>query len=69
MDRTFHDILDAALALSDTDRVKLIECLLESTADTSQGLCLDDKNLIAEPDRRFKDREGAIAWEDLRAES
>jgi hypothetical protein len=67
MDRTFQDILDAAIALSDSDRVKLIERLLESTGETSQGLCLDDKNLIAELDRRFHDRAGAIEWEDLRA--
>jgi hypothetical protein len=68
MNGSTQQIFDAALALPEADRIALAARLLESASDDVPGLSIDDDDLIAELDRRFKDREGAIDWDDLRSE-
>lgn len=63
-----QQVLDAALQLPEAERYALVSRLLEATPDELPGLSLDDDDLIAELDRRFADRSGAIDWNDLRAE-
>ncbi len=64
-----QQLFDAALQLPEAERYALVSRLLESTPDELPGISLDDEDLIAELDRRFADRAGAVDWKDLRAES
>ncbi len=61
-------IYEAAMQLSPEDRAALIARLLDATPDEQLGVALDDPDFIAELDRRSQDREGEVAWSDLRAE-
>lgn len=59
-----------AMKLPEDERLTLVSRLMETMpADDGSALSLDDPSLIEELDRRFADREGSIAWSDLRAES
>jgi hypothetical protein len=61
-------IYEAAMQLSQEDRVALIARLLDATPEEQLGAALDDPDFIGELDRRSQDREGEVAWTDLRAE-
>jgi putative addiction module component (TIGR02574 family) len=61
-------ILDAALHLTDSERLNLVSRLLETVPADDSALSLDDPTLADELERRFADREGSVAWPDLRAE-
>lgn len=62
------EILDAALQLSEDDRMLIAGRLLETLPDEPPGLAVDDPDLEAELDRRSGDWEGAVPWEQLRDE-
>jgi putative addiction module component (TIGR02574 family) len=62
------DILDAALRLSEDDRMLIVGRLLETLPAELPGWSMDDPELEAELERRSGDWEGAIPWEQLREE-
>ena len=63
-----HAIFQAALALSETDRLVLVSRLMETMPQESVTASLDDDDLQAEVERRFADQSGSIPWSDLRDE-
>jgi len=63
------DILNAALQLSEDDRMVIAGRLLETLPDDPPGLAADGPDFEAELERRSGDWEGAISWEELRDES
>jgi len=62
------EILDAALQLSEDDRMLIAGRLLETLPEEPPGLSMDDPELEAELERRSGDWEGAVPWEQLRDE-
>ena len=62
-------ILDAALRLSETERLAIVSRLLETLPPEDITISLDDPQLVEELDRRFADDEGIVPWSDLKAES
>ena len=68
MEQTANAILEAAMMLSENDRIALASRLLESVPSDEVTKSVDDPSLIEELDRRFADREGTIPWSELRAE-
>ena len=61
-------ILDAALRLSDDERLAIVSRLLDTLPPEDVTVSLDDAQLAEELDRRFADSEGAVPWSDLKAE-
>ena len=61
------DILNAALGLSESDRLAIAVRLIETLPDEQPGLS-DDDELAAELERRSGDLEGSMDWVDLRKE-
>jgi putative addiction module component (TIGR02574 family) len=59
-------IFDAALALSEEQRVALVELLLDSLSD--RGADHEEEELVAELDRRRADGGTTIPWQQLRDE-
>ena len=68
MHRDAEKIFDAALELSDDDRLALVARLMETIPAENLSMSLDDPDLAVELERRFADSSGAIPWPDLRAE-
>jgi hypothetical protein len=62
-----EDILNAALGLSESDRLAIAVRLIETLPDDQPGLA-DDDRLAAELERRSGDLEGSTDWNDLRDE-
>jgi hypothetical protein len=61
-----NEILEAALRLSEPERIVLVTRLLETLpADELGGLSLDRPDLLEELERRFNDLEGAVPLSDL----
>ena len=61
-------IYDAALKLSEADRLALISRLMETMPVENLALSLDDPEFARELERRFADQNGSIPWSDLRSE-
>ena len=61
-------ILDAALRLSENERLAIVSRLLETLPPEDITVSLDDPQLVEELDRRFADNEGTVPWSDLKAE-
>ena len=68
MQLTPEAILDAALHLTESERLTLVSRLLETVPAEDFAVSVDDPALADELDRRFADREGSVTWPDLRAE-
>lgn len=68
MPSTRDEILEAAMRLSDGDRLAIIDRLMESLPDDFPGLVNDDPDFVAELERRSGDWEGAVPWGQLRDE-
>ncbi len=68
MEPSANAILQAAMMLSENDRITLVSRLLESVPPEGVTASVDDPALIEELDRRFADRDGGVPWSDLRAE-
>ena len=62
------EVLDAALQLSEADRLVIVNRLLESLPEEPPGLALDDAEFAEELERRSGDWDGAVAWEQLQDE-
>ena len=61
-------LFEAALKLTESDRFTLVSKLMETMPDENFTTSLEDKDLVAELDRRFGDPEGSVAWSELKAE-
>ncbi|MGW8256629.1 MAG: hypothetical protein ACWGMZ_03995 [Thermoguttaceae bacterium] len=61
-------VFEAALGLPEGERLALVSRLLESMPVDDAAISLDDEAIGEELDRRFADRQGSIAWHELRAE-
>jgi hypothetical protein len=59
------EILEAALRLSESERILLITRLLESLPADELGLSLDRPDLLEQLERRFKHFEGAVPFSEL----
>ena len=68
MESTSEVVLDAALKLSESDRMVVVSRLLETLPADVPCLSLDDPSLEEELERRFNDREGSMSWSELRDE-
>jgi hypothetical protein len=68
MEHSADTILEAAMMLSEKERITLASRLLESVPSDDVTISVDDPSLIEELDRRFADREGSVSWPELRAE-
>ena len=68
MPRNSKDLFDAALELSDDERLALVARLMETIPAENLSMSLDDPELASELERRFADTSGAIPWPELRAE-
>ncbi|MBD3676365.1 MAG: hypothetical protein HUJ26_22880 [Planctomycetaceae bacterium] len=60
-----EEILNAALQLSEADRLVIANRLLDTLSADVPGLALDDPALAAELDRRSGDWENSIPWSEL----
>jgi hypothetical protein len=60
-----NEILEAALRLSEPERILLVARLLETLPAHELGLSLDRPDLLEELERRFKDLEGTVPLSDL----
>lgn len=69
MPTTPAEILQAALQLSESDRLTLADRLLATLPQDFPGLSDDADEFEQELDRRSGDSNGAVRWEDLRDES
>jgi putative addiction module component (TIGR02574 family) len=61
-----NEIFQAALGLSESERLALATRLMATVPEQSITLSLDDEDLEAELDRRFADQSGNIPWSELR---
>ena len=68
MRATRDEIVEAALQLSETDRLLIVSRLMATLPEEMPGLSEDDPDFLAELERRSGDREGAVSWDDLRDE-
>lgn len=68
MTETRREILEAALRLSEADRLIIANGLLDSLPDDVPGLSLDDPALAAELDRRSGEWDNAIPLERISKE-
>lgn len=68
MQMTPEGIFEAALNLSECDRLDLAHRLLDTMPPGPDLLSVDDPNLIEELDRRAVDDSGSVLWSDLKNE-
>jgi hypothetical protein len=68
MPTTCDEILEAALQLSEDERLLIVNRLLETLPEDLPGLDSDDPGYLAELERRSGDLDGAVPWEVLREE-
>ena len=62
------EVLEAALQLSEVDRLAIVNRLLASLPEEPPGLALDDAQFAEELERRSGDWDGAVPWEQLQDE-
>ena len=65
MSVTRDEVLNAALALSESDRLAIVVRLMATLPDDQPGLVEDD-GLMAELMRRSGDLDGSVDWIELR---
>jgi hypothetical protein len=61
-------VFEAALGLSESERLALVSRLLETIPVEDFAFSLEDDKLAEELDRRFGDHTESIDWSDLKAE-
>jgi putative addiction module component (TIGR02574 family) len=66
--RGSEEIFDAALELSDDEKMALVGRLMETIPVENLSISLDDPELASELQRRIADSSGVIPWPELRAE-
>jgi putative addiction module component (TIGR02574 family) len=68
MSATRDEILTAALQLSESDRLAIVNRLLDTLPADAPDLAVDDPDLAEELQRRSGDWDGAVPWDELRDE-
>ena len=68
MSATRDEILTAALALSESDRLAIVNRLLQTLPADVPDVAVDDPDFAEELERRSGDWDGAVPWEQLRDE-
>lgn len=68
MQLTTDTIFQAAVQLSEDERMELVTRLMDTFPPEPELLALDDPNLLEELDRRAADDSGAIPWSELKNE-
>jgi len=68
MELTTDTVFQAAVQLSEGDRLELVTRLMDTLPPEPELLSLDDPNLLEELDRRAADDSGAIPWSELKNE-
>ena len=68
MSTSRDEILDAALQLSESDRLVIANRLLETIPDEPPGPSLDDPEFLDELDRRVRDGSAGIPWSQVRSD-
>ena len=68
MSATRDEILTAALQLSESDRLAIVNRLLETLPADVSDLGVDDSEFAEELQRRSGDWDGAVPWDELRDE-
>lgn len=63
-----EEVLEAALQLSEADRLVIVNRLMETLPEEALGLSADDPDLLEELERRLQNSEGSIPWSQLRDE-
>jgi hypothetical protein len=63
-----ESIFNAALELSEDQRMALALRLMDTIPDQAVATTLDDVELISEIERRFADQGDSVPWSELRAE-
>jgi putative addiction module component (TIGR02574 family) len=61
-------IFEAALKLTENERILLVSRLMDTIPGDEVCMSIDDPGLLDELDRRFSDGSETIPWSDLRAE-
>jgi putative addiction module component (TIGR02574 family) len=61
-------IFEAALKLTENERILLVSRLMDTIPGDDVCMSIDDPALLEELDRRFNDGSETIPWSDLRAE-
>ena len=61
-------LFEAALKLSDDERLALVSRLLETMPPDDAGISVDDPGFNEELERRGTETAGEVAWSALRAE-
>jgi putative addiction module component (TIGR02574 family) len=65
MSTAHDDVLKSALALPESDRIRLATELLDSLPGTPPGLSIEDSQFLKELERRADDPAPGIAWEEI----
>lgn len=60
------ELFEKALQLSEVERMRLVERMLESLPIPEGIMCVDDPGFGAELERRSGDWEGSLSWEEVR---
>lgn len=63
-----EQILDAVSELPESERLLIARQILKSLTDPSPADVLDANGFLAELDRRSNDWDGAVSWEELKAQ-
>jgi hypothetical protein len=66
MQLSADSIFEAAVKLSEGERMELVSRLMDTLPDAPNLLCVDDPNFIEELDRRAADNSGSIPWSEIR---
>lgn len=61
-------VFEAAMHMSEDDRVELVGRLLATMPEQEIGLSIGSADLLEELDSRFVDRDGEVRWAELRNE-
>ena len=68
MSINFDAVLEAALALSESDRLQLVDRLMDTLPPDDVTISMDDPGFHEELNRRLNDGSELIPWSELRAE-
>ncbi|WP_339911204.1 hypothetical protein [Symmachiella dynata] len=66
MSQTPNELLDAILKLSESERLKIVERLMDDISEDAPGLSSDDPEFTDELRRRSGDWNRAKSWEHVR---
>ena len=68
MSQNTNTLFEAAMNLSDDDRLSLASRIMDTLPPDALTCSVDDEDLLAEMNRRFSDPQGSVAWSELETE-